>query len=321
MLAKATTFLPASPLLLALLLAPILLASSALELHVSPAGSDVAGDGSAANPFGTLARAQRAVRHSLSSRSPQLSDITVHVGAGVHYQAGPLHLTSADSGRDGHRVKWVGAGHSTESVISGGRRVTGWHEGAEHGVLEAPLPAELTAPPRQLYVDGVRASRTADLPNSTRAGLSPSETNITSSGLYTTSTAPLLWPDPGGVELRHDASYDQSRCAVRAVTPGPAGKGSTIEMAQPCWQLGVALGQMAQPSAVLNIGVELQPGEFGHRTAKPSTTTSSTQFASLMLRYHPRDAAERQGLLSGSITSTVPTPYQNHFLLFLKDND
>ena len=283
-------------------------AASAAEYFVS-AVAQAGGDGSAASPFSTLGEAHAAVRTALQA-GPLTSHLTVHVGAGTHYLTEALHFTSADSGRDGYRVLWVGASPSAgtveRSIISGGRRVTGWHEGTEPGVLEAPLPAEFTAPPRQLYVDGMRASRTSDLPNSTRAGLSMAQTNITSSGLHTMSTAPLLWPYPNAVELRHDGAYEQSRCAVRAVTPDPVGKGCNIEMAQPCWQLGVALGQMAHPSAVLNIGTELHPGEFAHRSTKPITTASAAQSSSLMLRYRPRDATERQGLLSGAVMSTVP---------------
>ena len=194
--------------------------AAAAEFFVSVA-AQAGGDGSAASPFSHLGEAHTAVRAALAA-GPLTSHLKVHVGAGTHYLADALHFTRADSGRDGYRVLWVGA-DTERSIISGGRRVTGWRKGTEPGVLEAPLPAELTVPPRQLYVDGVRASRTSDFPNSTRAGLSVAQTNITAWGMHTISTAPLLWPYPNTVELRHDGKYEQSRCAVRAVTPGPAG--------------------------------------------------------------------------------------------------
>ena len=72
-------------------------------MHVSPGGSD-AGDGSAAAPFATLVRAQRAARASPGR------DVVVSLGAGGYYLPEPLVFTSADGGS------------AERSVTSPGRR-------------------------------------------------------------------------------------------------------------------------------------------------------------------------------------------------------
>lgn len=93
----------------------LLLLHSAMggELFVSPSGSDASGDGSRAQPFATLNKAQLAAR-GLSH------PVTVRVGAGQYYQPSPLVLTAADSG-----VSWVGDGAGATEV-RGGHPVTGW---------------------------------------------------------------------------------------------------------------------------------------------------------------------------------------------------
>ena len=99
------------------------------------------------------------------------------------------------------------------------------------------------------------------------------------------------------VEFRHDSAFEQSRCAVRSLSRG--GKGVVVSMAQPCWRLGLAVGQMGLPSVVENIGdvgsgSRLAPGQWHHRRAP------------LTLRYRPRSAAERAELLGGDSDAAVP---------------
>ena len=115
--------------------------------------------------------------------------------------------------------------------------------------------------------------------------------------MTTSSTAPLRWQDPSVVEFRHDSAFEQSRCAVRSLSRG--GKGVVVSMAQPCWRLGLAVGQMGLPSVVENIGdvgsgSRLAPGQWHHRRAP------------LTLRYRPRSAAERAELLGGDSDAAVP---------------
>lgn len=74
-----------------------------IVLSVSPQGSDE-GDGSAAHPFATLARAQAAVRGLNADR-----DVTVQLADGVYRLRTPLRFTAADGGQDGYTVRWEAA--------------------------------------------------------------------------------------------------------------------------------------------------------------------------------------------------------------------
>ena len=70
-----------------------------LQFHVSPAGSDLGGNGSASAPFLSLHRARDAVRTaragSSSSNRPQQADVLLHEG--THRLVEPLLLTAEDS--------------------------------------------------------------------------------------------------------------------------------------------------------------------------------------------------------------------------------
>ena len=66
--------------------------TAAMDLHVSPTGSDV-NRGTAARPLATLQEAQKAVR-----QSDDVGPKTVYLHEGVHYLSTPLILTMEDSG-------------------------------------------------------------------------------------------------------------------------------------------------------------------------------------------------------------------------------
>ena len=109
--------------------------SSATDIWVSPSGSDTTGDGTAARPFGTLPRAQKAVRSIIAADSGllQTTNITVNVGPGVYYLPSGLHFMAADSGSRAHntRVSWRGPGPeagfspSAAAVVHGGVPIPG----------------------------------------------------------------------------------------------------------------------------------------------------------------------------------------------------
>ena len=80
------------------LLLLLALSAAAADIHVSPTGSDAAGTGSAAQPYATLGRAQRAARAALAA-GPLAANLTVRLAPGVYYQSAPLRFTAADSGK------------------------------------------------------------------------------------------------------------------------------------------------------------------------------------------------------------------------------
>lgn len=105
--------------------------------YVATTGND-SGDGSAANPFATLQRAQLAM---------QQSGIKVtQIYAGTYYLRSPLNLTSADQGET-----WEAVPGATV-VLSGGAVISGWtNEG--NGVYSASAPAAVGV---DLEIAGVR---------------------------------------------------------------------------------------------------------------------------------------------------------------------
>ncbi|TPG49485.1 right-handed parallel beta-helix repeat-containing protein [Sphingomonas glacialis] len=122
-------------------------------LAVTPSGSDD-GDGSAARPFATLARAQVAVRRLNGDH-----DVTVRLADGVYRLKAPLRFTAADGGQRGFTVRWEAA-PGAHPVVSGGTPVTGWTlADRQRGIWAADIPRGVD--PRQLWVGGHMAPRAA----------------------------------------------------------------------------------------------------------------------------------------------------------------
>jgi hypothetical protein len=201
--------------------------SASTDIYVSPIGSDWL-PGTAFLPVRTLGRARDLVRQ----RDQHLTaDLTVHLAPGVYRLADTLVLDSRDSGSNGHRVIWQGSG---DTVISGGRQVIGWHPvPGRPGLWAAPAPAGLDNT-RQLYVNGVRAQRAR--------GVVPVTLTATGTG-YTASADTLAhWRNPDDIEFVYPAGealwnvaryglgqWTEPRCPIGSV------QGTTITMAQPCW--------------------------------------------------------------------------------------
>jgi hypothetical protein len=229
--------------------------------------------------------------------APLLPPLKINLEPGVHRLATPLLLGPDVTG--GAQLSIVADPAGGVTTISGGAPVRGWRVSSVPGVLTAQLPPPFADDaPRQLYVDGRRAWRTTDDANSTVAGLGIGATNVTAEGLLTTSVAPLSWPAPAAVEMRHDGSYQQSRCRVLSVTSSPPqgyGGQTLVKMAQPCWRMGLATRQMAIPSSVVNIG--------GAGRLVAGQWWADEQ---MLVHYHPRSSDERAGLLAGTVEAEVP---------------
>jgi len=184
------------------------------HFHVALSGDD-AWPGSAGQPFATLERARSAAREAPG-------DAVVHLGAGTHVLDRPLELTEADSG-----VVYQASGYGTPQqeavVVSGGRRITDWHE--RDGVWVADV-GDLDF--RQLYVDRRRAAR-AGIP-----GL-PGTAGPTVTGYVTDSPDPRGWRSPGDVEFVYRGVYPwtEARCGVAGVSAD--GDTTVIAMARPAF--------------------------------------------------------------------------------------
>ncbi|NOY82222.1 MAG: hypothetical protein GXP31_14585 [Kiritimatiellaeota bacterium] len=113
------------------------ISSFAAELYVAPDGNDD-GDGSAAKPFATLARARNAVR-ALTAAGVD-GPVCVHIRAGEYPVAETLALTAEDSGRPDAPIVYR-ADKKGEVVFYGGARLSGFKPVTDRAILER-LPEE-----------------------------------------------------------------------------------------------------------------------------------------------------------------------------------
>ncbi|MEY9964619.1 hypothetical protein ABIA33_002661 [Streptacidiphilus sp. MAP12-16] len=196
-------------------------AAAPVDFYVSPTGSDSNSGTSATAPFQTLARAQTAVRGVDQATS---GAITVNLAGGDYRLSRPLTLTAADSatGTAGD-ITWK-AEPGAFPVLSGGTRITGWKlADPAKNIWTAPAPAGLDT--RQLYVNGSRAVRAT--------GAVPVKLTQTATGYTTAAGDPMAsWRNPGGIEFVYTGglgAWTEPRCPVASIT------GTTVTMAQPCW--------------------------------------------------------------------------------------
>ena len=126
-------------------------------IYVAPNGND-SNPGTMAQPLLTLGKAQQLVRGMTASMT---ADITVYLRGGTYPLSSTLTFTNADSGNNGHYVKYV-AYQTERPLLTGGQPITGWTVSATNSAI---YYATVTMPAfRQLYVNGVKAIR-ARTPN------------------------------------------------------------------------------------------------------------------------------------------------------------
>ena len=127
-------------------------ASAAGTIFVAPNGDDT-NPGTMAQPLKTVAKARDVVRGMTANMT---ADITVYLRGGTYPQTSTLTFGNADSGKNGFYVKYI-AYQSERPIITGGKPITGWTtSSAGSGFYSA---SGITAPFRQLYVNGVKAIR------------------------------------------------------------------------------------------------------------------------------------------------------------------
>jgi hypothetical protein len=121
-----------------------------ITYYASPDGS---GNGLTANTPASLASVKAMVRAVVGT-----DNITVFLRGGRYELAAPLEFTAADSGTNGYTVYWKNYVGDAAPVVSGGIPVTGWtlHD-AGNNIWKATVGA--TVDTRQLYVNGIRATR------------------------------------------------------------------------------------------------------------------------------------------------------------------
>jgi hypothetical protein len=140
---------------MALLSATLVPSAAALEIHVSPSGSDMQA-GTAAAPVKTLEAARKLARAKAGRER-----VTITVQDGVYYFDKPLVLHSEDSGAPGAPVIYRAA-HEGKAVLSGGVPLELQWTPYQGGIYQAKTPPGLEID--QLFINGVR-QRMARYPN------------------------------------------------------------------------------------------------------------------------------------------------------------
>ncbi|ACU76051.1 conserved hypothetical protein [Catenulispora acidiphila DSM 44928] len=193
------------------------------QVYVSPTGDDT-NPGTASAPVRTISKAQSLVRALDQTMS---ADVTVVLEDGFYRMTSPLTLTAADSGSNGHNVVWTAAA-GAHPVLAGSDQITGWKpmsSGSPIWVAQAPAGLQT----RQLYVDGVRASRA-------NGALPAALTGQNTTGYSGGGTAMAAWRNPSGAKPQLEFVYrgglgawTEPRCPVASFS------GAAVTMAQPCW--------------------------------------------------------------------------------------
>ena len=139
----------------------------AADFVVSPQGNDrwsgrLADPGGNDGPFATVARAHQAVRALLRTLNPRRT-VRVVLRGGIYYLDETLTFGPEDSGVPDAPVVYAAA-QGEKAVLSGGRRITGFHTGVVNG--QAAWIADIPGVRggqwrfRQLFVNGARRPRT-----------------------------------------------------------------------------------------------------------------------------------------------------------------
>jgi hypothetical protein len=181
-----------------------------------------------ASPFGsgnTCSRSSpcslEAARDKVRAENTNMSgDIIVYLHGGTYELSSTFELTSRDSGTNGYDVVYK-AYEGETPVLSGGKEVSGWSlYDVSNNVYRVEV--EPTLQTRQLYVDGVRATRA-------RSMVEPSDFTKTSTGYTSTNKEMQDRENTGDIEIASISDWKNFRCGVSSVS------GTTITMKQPCW--------------------------------------------------------------------------------------
>ena len=137
-----------------LFLSFISISSFAMDIYVSPAGSD-SNKGTPEKPFATIERAKRAVIKSLQNNKNE--DCTVWIAEGVYNIISPVVFNASEFGNLDTKITFKAFSEETP-VISGGIELSGWNKNKD-GLWVTQLPKNENWKSRELFINGKRAIR------------------------------------------------------------------------------------------------------------------------------------------------------------------
>ncbi|MFD9126251.1 hypothetical protein ACFV0G_16060, partial [Kitasatospora sp. NPDC059571] len=183
--------------------------AAATNFYVDPVnGNDSNSGTSTASAFRTVQAAQNAVR---AINANMADDIVVNLRGGTYTLTGPITFGTADSGTNGHTVVYQAYNGETP-VISGGKSITGW-TAAANGEYKASI-GSLNF--RQLYVNGVRATRARYPDAGTDFNLQGSDT--TNKLLKVPSSQVSNWGNLNQVEMMLETQWGESYLRLKSIS-------------------------------------------------------------------------------------------------------
>ncbi|MGJ5953242.1 right-handed parallel beta-helix repeat-containing protein [Streptomyces neyagawaensis] len=192
-------------------------AATMTTLYASPSGSGTAC--SSAQPC-SITQAKTSVR---AVNSGMTGDIVVQLADGTYRLSDPLSFTAADSGNNGHTVVWKAA-PGADPIISGARKVTGWSQfDAAKNIWRANVGTGFDT--RQLYVDGLLATRARTQVNRSDFTFNPTGFTFTKPALSYLNTL----ANQSRVELETLNSWTDRYMPVQSIS------NNTFTMQQPAW--------------------------------------------------------------------------------------
>ncbi|GAA4564500.1 discoidin domain-containing protein [Planotetraspora kaengkrachanensis] len=220
--------------------------SADVTLYVSPVTGRDGNPGTKARPFKTLEGARDHVR-SISRKAR--GDIDVVLADGTYPLTRTFTLTSADSGRNGHRTTYRAA-PGAHPVISGGTQVRGWAlSDPARNIYKAHVGDIDT---RQLYVDGELETRARDRDN-------PPGFSKTATGYAIIDQSLQHLKNQQYIEVDSRWGWMHYRCPVQSITA------TAMTMQQQCWHnANLHEGQEIQTPSWLENAYEFldTPGEW-----------------------------------------------------------
>ncbi|HVV75106.1 MAG TPA: IPT/TIG domain-containing protein [Mycobacteriales bacterium] len=147
--------------------------------------------------------------------------VVVQLEGGTYHLRHAIRLTAADSGHPGAEVVYRAAS-GAHPVLSGGKRITEWRKLAGSPNWYADIPKGFDT--RQLYVNGKRMPIARGLPHGRLVQ--------TSTGMIATSTDVDSWKNPSNVQAVFrggNGPWTQTSCPIASIA------GTTVNMAEPCW--------------------------------------------------------------------------------------
>jgi hypothetical protein len=206
-------------------------------LYASPTGSGTVC--SLASPCSlTGARdAARAINGNMTG------DIIIRLLDGTYTLSSTFQLTESatvhDSGTNGYNVIYQ-ADPGSHPVISGGQQITGWTQyDSVKNIYRANVGTSLNT--RQLYVNGVRATRA-------RGALNPTGWSVVYNGYTAPDSSMATWGNMSNIEVVANVNWRSYRCDVSSIV------GTSVVMQQPCWANGEkpSSNKMGNPAWIEN---------------------------------------------------------------------